>query len=262
MANKTVHPSLWSRYWHVAYILIDGCGYAWLGNPGSRVSLSLFQLLAVLQGGLTRHHPCVKSLPVRQVPLLAGTRIWPFLSPAWDSWGNSSVLRSIVSTVWWPKGGLDVSLKHPTLAGLVLVGWLNQQKRMFFQLKTVSTCSSPSYLRVLSPFICVSCVSSSSYNDVSNAFVFLFFRPCFFKGCMLCGCFLWIETYLPRGRKFRVQKYSKHLGFGQRRIQDSQAPVNSCWRRRCSFPGMHFCVVTDGEEGLFSEPGATIHPHP
>lgn len=40
--------------------------------------------------------------------LAGGFRSFVLFLPAWDSWGNCNSLGTIILSVWWPKGGIQV----------------------------------------------------------------------------------------------------------------------------------------------------------
>lgn len=87
------------------------------------------------------------------------------------------------SGVRWQREGHRFLCSIFTLARMALVRWLKREKWIIWQFKTRETsqrlfflaCRSPSYLALLPPFICIICVSSSSYDDISSAFRVHFF---------------------------------------------------------------------------------------
>lgn len=60
-------------------------------------------------GGLIRCEGCVESLSFSSWWLQQFCFV--LFLPAWDSWGNCNFLGTLVLSVWWPKGGIQVSLQ-------------------------------------------------------------------------------------------------------------------------------------------------------
>lgn len=140
-----------------------------------------------LQGNIINY----KSLPQTRPPT-GWHQASTCPSLACESWENSSFSRSIVSMdefngcfsgVRWQREGHRFLCRVFPLARTALVRWLKREKWIIWQFKTretsqrlfFSACRSPSYLALLLPFMCIVCVSSSSYDGISSAFRVHFF---------------------------------------------------------------------------------------